>query len=29
MTARFIEYKLDENTTMLVQAPEGFEPKGP
>ena len=29
MTTRFIEYKLDENTTILVQAPEGFEPRGP
>ena len=28
MTTRFIQYKLDENTTILVQAPEGFEPKG-
>lgn len=28
MTARFIEYKLDENTTILVQAPEDFEPQG-
>ena len=29
MTVRFIKYELDDNTTLLVQAPEGFTPKGP
>ena len=28
MPTQFIKYQLDENTTILVQAPDGFEPKG-
>lgn len=29
MPQKFLEYTLEDGTTVLIQAPEGFEPSGP